>query len=129
MRIIMLFILLMPLAVSAKRLPPKDVVPVVFEGIEYSVTHWTKEKGLRQNGGYILATEQSSGDEIWVKRIYETQYQQNLEKDIQDVFIIAISIDKKNRSLRVINEEGKLFKVNIDDQAVVEFSPCEQGGY
>ena len=55
---------LVPLQLSAKRVRPKAVAPVTFNGITYSAD------GDGKNG-YVVATEASSGKELWRLHLYK----------------------------------------------------------
>lgn len=46
----------------------------------------------RQNGGYVVAYEDSTDRPLWCLQVYKTKYDEELETDIQDVFITSLQI-------------------------------------
>jgi len=103
----------------AKRLAPKEVPPVVHDGIQYVVIHFGAFNKTGQNGGYIEARDAKTKKKIWGLQVYETEYDKNLEGDVQDVFITSLKIDKDKKILIVENESGKVYHVDIVQQKVV----------
>src|SRR6187200_2717110 len=79
--------------VQAKRSAPKEVAPVVVEGVRYTVPHFGAFRGRSQNGGYVDAEEAKTGKPIWSRMIYRVQYDPKREKDVQDVFITEIKVE------------------------------------
>jgi hypothetical protein len=113
-----IFGLLMANSAEAKRLAPKEVEPVVYNGVKYIAPHWGYEYGWKQNGGYIQAWDIKTGKKLWEKRVYEIKYDPWLEKDVQDVFITSLSIE--DGKLVVINEEGRKYKIAIPKKILKE---------
>lgn len=100
---------------EADRLAPKEVEPVIYNGVKYVAPHWGYEYGWKQNGGYVQAWDIKTGKKLWEKRIYEVKYDPQLEKDVQDVFITSLSIE--DGKLVVINERNKKFKIDVSDSS------------
>lgn len=99
---------------SAKRLGPKDVAPVEFKDIRFEVVHWGKARGLGQNGGYIAALDRSTGNELWTLKVYDVSYDTSLESDVQDVFIVSMSKALFGAKLKIADENGRRYVVDID---------------
>ncbi len=53
---------------------PTEVAPVTVGNIRYDALHWGKERGLDQNGGFVIATNPATGEEIWIQKIYDVVY-------------------------------------------------------
>ena len=49
--------------------------------------------------------------------MYKTEYTPDLEQDIQDVFIVSIQLE--NEAIVVIDEKGRVFKVNLNIRNIV----------
>ena len=49
--------------------------------------------------------------------MYKTEYNPDLEQDIQDVFIVSIQLE--NEAIVVIDEKGRVFKVNLNIRNIV----------
>lgn len=100
----------------AKRAAPKDVQPVVDQGVKYLAPHvapgYIKAHGNpRCPVGCIEAWSEKSGKLLWRVQVYEIKYDEKLEKDVQDNFINALQI--KDANLFVETEHGDNFIVNL----------------
>ena len=102
----------------AKRPAPVSVEPVHHNNIVYSAPHWSSQNGTNQNGGVIRATEKTTGKLLWQVTVYNTSYQQGLERDVQDVFIKSIELVSRQNALKVTNELGHVFQVNLSTKQV-----------
>lgn len=108
MKILVIFLLIISSQTFAKRLAPKVVKPVYHNGIEYSAPPFV---GRNQNGGYVEAKNRKTGQRIWLKRVYKIDYEKNLEKDVQDVFIKSLKVE--GDTLIVTDERGLVHKVSL----------------
>ena len=102
----------------AKRSGPADVKPIIAGDYIYTVPHWSGENGTMQNGGYIQVLDAKTGVEVWGVQIYKTQYDDNLEKDVQDVFILRMKINFSNTVLTVIDELGRQYEIDLKTKKV-----------
>ena len=98
--------------VSAKRLPPPDVAPVTAGGIVYSAPQL--QSSSEQPGGFIEARTQSNQLVLWRKKIYDTVYNKDLERDVQDVYITTLRLNGK--TLMIQDEKSRTFCLNTDSQ-------------
>ncbi len=103
---------------EAKRLAPDPVAPVSFEGRRYEAITFGKARGLGQNGGYVAAIDEASGRELWVQRIYRIRYDRGLEGDKQDVFITGLTLLPAARALRIENERGASYRLDLRTRQV-----------
>ena len=108
---------------QAKRVGPPDVQPVTIAGVRYEALHWGRERGLDQEGGYIVAKDAASDKELWILKIYTVEYKPKLETDVQDIFIRSISPIENNRKLEIIDERDRQFTVDLGSRTV---SPTPQ---
>ena len=99
-----LFISLLGLDLMAKRITPKTVAPIQTDNAVYSVPHFSLGE-RSQNGGFIEAHHPKTKKLLWRIQIYKTDYDSELEGDIQDVFIKTMSFDeeRKTSSLCLMN--------------------------
>ena len=104
---------------AGKRVGPKDVNPITLNGIRYEVLHWGRERGLEQNGGYIVAKDSVSGKELWLSKIYSIEYKPKLETDVQDVFIRAIELSDDKKFLKIFDEDNRQFILDLATQKVL----------
>lgn len=97
--------------VFSKRLGPKKVKPLEFKGIRYEVIHFVDNE--KQNGGFIRVVDIKSQDKICIKKVYEVNYDKNLEQDVQDIFITKIKRVKDK--LIIKNENGQKYKIKLKE--------------
>ena len=101
----------------AKRLAPVSVEPVTAGDTVYTAPR----KSLldtEQKGGFIEALDAKSGTQKWSVQVYKTNYDPELERDVQDVFIRQIEINFFNTVLTVTDELGRVFEVQIDGKQI-----------
>ncbi|MBI2600318.1 hypothetical protein HYW43_05375 [Candidatus Daviesbacteria bacterium] len=89
-------------SVFAKRSAPAPVNDIVFDGIKYSATN--------VEIGYVEARNAQNNQLIWKKQVYKVTYKNNLEKDVQNVYITSLYIEDNN--LLVTNEKGEIYKLD-----------------
>lgn len=89
--------------VSSKRLAPKEVRPVTIDNIKYTAP--------TSQMGYIIAKDVITDSILWRKQIYTIQYNDGLEKDVQDDFIDSLYIKGKN--LIIHTERNKVFSLRV----------------
>jgi hypothetical protein len=104
--------------ISKKRVGPRAVPLVVHRGVRYEVIHWGKAQGFSQNGGYIRAVNHTTGQELWVLKIYDVRYVSDIEDDKQDIFITSLKLSRDTQKLEVENERGQKFSVDIVNRKV-----------
>jgi hypothetical protein len=102
-----LMFLLNPLL--SKRLEPKKVNSVLHNGKEYSINH--------SKIGTILVRDKDSKKEKIVT-VYTIDYDPNLEKDVQDVFIKSIKI--YNNYLLIQNESDSIYKMDLETNEIMK---------
>ncbi len=102
-----LMFLLNPLL--SKRLEPKKVNSVLHNGKEYSINH--------SKIGTILVRDKDSKKEKIVT-VYKIDYDPNLEKDVQDVFIKSIKI--YNNYLLIQNESDSIYKMDFETNEIMK---------
>ena len=108
--------------INADRLPPKEVEPIKIGNIKYEVLHWGKERGLDHNGGYVFATDIKQNKELWVLKVYSISYNSEMEEDVQDVFIESMSKVWFRNKLKIIDENGEKYLVDLDSKLVTKLS-------
>jgi hypothetical protein len=101
-----------------KRSGPDPVEPVSFGGTRYEAMQWGKARGLEQNGGYVAAIDEKTGDELWLLKVYDVSYDGDMEDDKQDVFVTSLELDRDGRRLMVDNEAGNRFAIDLATRTV-----------
>jgi hypothetical protein len=110
--VMLLLTLFMPQLASAKRLPPIQVDPVVYEGIRYVAPN---DDGRR---GYIEAWNVGTNKKLWELTIFTNGIDPNLEEDVQWVFIKELNI--QDGRLMVTSESGKTYQVDVNTKAITQ---------
>jgi len=101
---------------------PEPVAPVEMGGIRYEAIHWGKVEGLGQNGGHVRAFDQASGKELWTLKLYDIDYEQDMEPDRLDVFITSLAPGEDGDSLIVEDENGRRFRLDLASREVEQLS-------
>ena len=94
-----------PSNISAKRAVPNAVTPVVVGKVRFSAPYSLM--------GHIVADDIETGNKLWDKQIYQVKYKEQLERDVQDVFIDSIVV--KCDYLYIHNELDQTFKMSLID--------------
>ncbi len=105
--------------VMAKRQAPEDVPPIATDTAVYSVPHFP-EGDHNQNGGVIEARDPKTKKLLWQVHVYKTEYNEGLEKDVQDVFIKSLTMDKTHNLLIVSDEKSRVFVINLSTKKVTQ---------
>ena len=84
--VILLLTLLLPQLTSAKRLPPVEVDPVIYEGIRYVAPNDDARRG------YIEAWNVGTNKKLWELTLFTNPIDPNIEEDVQWVFIKVLNI-------------------------------------
>lgn len=101
---------------SPRRMPPKMVVPLSHNGIRYEVILRAHLRGFKQSGGILAAVNEKTGQEIWIAQIYQTRYDGDEEKDVQEVYISKIEV--LTDGLQITNERGQRYYVDFDGKNI-----------
>lgn len=98
------FCLLVVAPALAKRSPPAKVAPVKSGEVEYRVPH--------DKMGCVEAWDIRSDQLIWRKQVYVVRFDLELERDVQDVFITSVEVQKGK--LLVKNERESAYHVELE---------------
>ena len=100
-------------AAYAKRSAPEPVEPVVYQGVKYIALNQDKD-----DGRYIAALDEKTSETLWELKIYQEKFDENLERDVQEVFIVSLEI--AGEKLLITNEKGETFRVDLEQRRVVD---------
>ena len=106
-------------APRAKRVGPPEIEPVNVGDLRIEAIHWGRDRGLGQNGGYVAAFDAKSGVELWTLKVYDVQYDPQMEADVQDIFIRSMKKTLFGRKLKITDERRRNYVVDVDKRAVV----------
>lgn len=94
----------------AKRAAPKPVPPIAAHSIQYSAPH--------EQMGFVVATGTASNKELWRKRIYTIRFNPLMERDVQDVFITSLVIERG--ALIITNERGDSYTLDLATRRITK---------
>ncbi len=87
--------------------------------VEFVVIHFPLNNKI-QNGGYIEARNKATGKKLWGVQVYTTNYDQDLEQDVQDVFITEMTYDQEKNVLLVKDENNRKYMIDIQTRQVAQ---------
>lgn len=73
-----------------------------------------------KKGGVIEARAPQTNKLLWQVQIYITEYDKSLEKDVQDVFIKSLTLDKTHNLLIMSDEKSRVFVLNLATRRVTQ---------
>ncbi len=107
--------------IEKERLEPPEVEPVLIGNVRYEALMWGKTRDLGQNGGYIEAFDSTTDASLWVLKIYDITYDEEMESDKQDIFIEEMqALDSGQLMIR--DERGRQYRVDVRDLSVEPLS-------
>lgn len=104
---------------KAKRAAPAEVSPIATEQAVFSVPHFPEGDRMKK-GGVIEARAPQTNKLLWQVQIYITEYDKSLEKDVQDVFIKSLALDKTHNLLIMSDEKSRVFVLNLATRRVTQ---------
>jgi hypothetical protein len=112
---ILLLCLFSSICAAAKRVPPKDVPPVVANGIQYSAEGDGRDS-------YVVAAGQASGKTLWRVKVFHTRIKfWRGEEDNQWLFISDLEF--AGDSLLVRDEKNRCYSIYLNPRRVKR-APC-----
>jgi hypothetical protein len=111
----LLLVALLPALVSAKRIAPTKVEPVIHEGIRYVAPN---DDGRR---AYIEAWDVQTNKRFWDLTIWANPIDPKVEEDIQWIFIKALGV--RGDTLVVTSERGNTYRVDLTTRTIIQPDP------
>jgi hypothetical protein len=98
--------------IQQSRSAPARLPPVEIDGVRYEQVMNGLRIGMPARCGYLSATNVKSGERLWVIRVYEVTYDEQLERDVQDVYFTRMHAMPGGK-LEIENEAGDKFVVDL----------------
>lgn len=95
----------------AKRIAPKPVVPLVMNGVRY-------EAPFHGEAGVLTAYDAARGTQLWTLQVYKIDFDEDMEKDVQEIYITSIRPQDNQSGLVVTDEHGRVWLVDLATRAV-----------
>jgi hypothetical protein len=115
----------LPAVAFAKRAAPKPVNAIVSNGVRYMAPNIMPKyrsiygKPACNNIGCVEARNNKNGKLLWKVDVYQIKYDPTEERDVQDVFISALAIERGK--LIVENEAGAKYSVDLKTRAIHKY--------
>lgn len=111
------FMVLLVASVMADRAAPESVPAIRTDKAVFSVPHFPEGERI-QKSGVVEARDPRSKMLLWQVQIYKTEYVEALEKDVQEVFIKSLTLDKVHNLLIMSDEKSRVFVLNLATKRV-----------
>ncbi|MDO9002370.1 MAG: hypothetical protein Q7V20_02815 [Aquabacterium sp.] len=66
----------------------------------------------------------STGQQVWLKQVYQIRYDPHMEEDVQDRFIKQLTLEPDGHTLQVTDERGQRFEIDLAPTAKPQ-APCK----
>ena len=99
-------------SISAKRIAPSTVEPVIYEGVRYVAPN---DNGRR---AYIEAWDVRTNKKLWDLTVFTNRIDPKLEEDVQWFFIDKLSL--RDGTLIVKSERGTTYKIDLRTKAITQ---------
>jgi hypothetical protein len=96
---------------SGSRIPSPAVAPLKVGALRFEQVSNGLLAGFDQMGGYLIAYDEASGQQLWTLKVYDNRRSPDREGDVQDVFFKAMSL-QSDGTLLIENERGARFIVD-----------------
>ncbi len=96
--------------------------PVSANGIRYEVTRVPSRHGIAQDSGVVSAIDEATGQELWTIAVYPIVYDEDEERDVQDVYITRLAVDPEANVLLVANERRERYRVDLTNRSVTKIN-------
>ncbi len=103
---------------SMSRIGQQMMPPIIFEGRRYEQIMNGEALDLPQRTGYLGVFDDATDAIIAMVKVYDVNFDPNLEADVQDVFFTRMDLDQAGRRILIDNERGKSFAVDLDSLTV-----------
>lgn len=113
--------------VEKERSEVPEVAPITLAGVRYEAPPWGRMQGLPQNGGYVVATDTRTDRVLWRVRVYKSQPKVEMESDKQDVFITTLQLEPGHRALRIEDERGRHYRLDLRTRRVTRLADHAAG--
>ncbi|WP_338846651.1 hypothetical protein V8J88_23190 [Massilia sp. W12] len=102
-----------------RRLPPE--LPAITVGdVIYKELRQGNKLGYPQKGGFLIATNKSTGEILWNIRLYEINIDNSKETDVQEIFFTKMKLIKNGNAILIENELDKKFEIDLETRTVLE---------
>ena len=120
-KITVVFCIFLFSALNAKRIQPAEVKPLRLGNLEFRAVHFPQAnpKGLL-NGGYIEIREIDSGRFVKGMFTYHVKISEELERDVQSVFITELSFDSSKNRIVIRNSAKQVFFLDPETFETIE---------
>ncbi len=105
-------------AVQKERAEVPQAAPVSAAGVRYQAPLFTRAQGLPQNGGYVEAVDQGTGQRRWIVMVVRARPDDGKEQDKRDSFITELKLAPDGKHLLVTDERGQQYRLDLRSRRV-----------
>ncbi len=105
-------------AVEKERAEVPQPAPVSAAGVRYQAPLFTRSQGLPQNGGYVEAVDEVTGQRRWIVKVVRARTDDGKEQDKRDVFITELKLTPDGKRLLVTDERGQSYRLDLRTRRV-----------
>ncbi len=102
----------------ASRGAPPKVLPIVIDGVRYSQVLNARRIGVDAGGGWMMASDDKTGERLWTLCVYEVTIDPADETGVQEVFFKSMTRIARRHALLIVNEDDAAFEVDLDTRQV-----------
>ena len=100
-------------APTASRPRPPRVLPIEHAGVRYMQDMQARRFGGEQSGGYLVAVDPTSGERLWMLKVYRVADHSGAGVDDIGVHFRSMKLLAGEDTIEVENEVGGVFRVDL----------------
>ncbi|MES9884672.1 MAG: hypothetical protein ABW185_27830, partial [Sedimenticola sp.] len=94
-----------------RRLVPPELEPIENNGVLYREVRSAQLLGQDQQSGFLIAEDPGSREQLWLLQIYDINYDQEKEKDAQEIYFVELKLLPGKETIFIEDELGRQFTV------------------
>lgn len=110
-------------APAKKRDTPVRAAPVVHKGVRYSAQSpvadtWGSDPLPASSPVDLVAEDAGSGAELWRTTLYTVDFDPDMERDKQEIYVTQLSLNLLRTALKAVDERGRRYRIDLKSRAV-----------
>lgn len=95
---------------------PPAVAPVVHDGVRYEQDMQSYRHGGTQSGGYLVAIDQSTGERLWMLKVYEVPSQDAAGVSTPGRYFKSMQLLPDGERIEIQSEVGGKYVVDLRER-------------
>lgn len=110
-------------APAKKRDEPTRAKPVIHRGVKYeailsNAPTWGSDPLPATGSAYVVAMDSDSGTELWRAKLYDVNYDPDMERDKQEIYVERLALNLTHTKLKAMDEKGRKYVLDLKSHAV-----------